>query len=179
MTVFLEPLLHEGRVRIIDVMLGGMVLVGVWFLVPDFTLRNDYTIGVCLGIFSALALSLRNILHRRCRRQYGALQLLIYHVIGICLLFGAAPVLDPQPMPAHTIGWLVLLGILFTAVPHGCIVTSLHRLPAKTVVLVSSLMLVYGAVLAWLVLGEIPTRDTVIGAALIMTAATVETLRGG
>lgn len=42
---------------------------------------------------------------------------------------------------------------------------------------IASLMVVYGALFAWLLLGETPAIRTAIGGILVLGAATAETLR--
>jgi drug/metabolite transporter (DMT)-like permease len=61
-TTFLEPLLLKTKFEKTHVLLGFLVLIGIYFLVPEFDLSNQHTKAVGFGVFSALCYSLRNII---------------------------------------------------------------------------------------------------------------------
>ncbi len=174
LTVFLEPLFGETRLRSFDVLLGLCVLAGVYLMVPEFSWENRYAQGVAWGLVSAVFLSLRNILHRRAQRNYGGPQLMIYQIAGLITLFAVLVAVDPLPVTRTNAGLLVVLGLIFTAIPHTLIVIALRHLSARTVLLVTSLMLVYGTALGWLLLGEVPRASTLVGGAIIATCAVIE-----
>ena len=53
-TAFLEPILLGNKFKKSNLILGLMVLVGIYFLVPEFSLENDYFKAIGFGVFSAL-----------------------------------------------------------------------------------------------------------------------------
>ena len=71
---------------------------------------------------------------------------------------------------------LLLLGTVFTALPHALIAASLRHLRAKTFSLIACMQPFYGVVLAVLLLGEQPTWGTLLGGLLITSASVYETL---
>lgn len=54
MTALLEPLFSKQKLNGIHILLALFVLVGVYFLVPDFSIENDEAKGILFGVFSAL-----------------------------------------------------------------------------------------------------------------------------
>ncbi len=162
----------------IDLSLGVVVFIGVCFLSPSMSWESEYTQGVLLGVISAVFLALRQVLHTRTRaRTASGLVLLFYQLLGIGALFAFsglsadAAALKPNWM------LLLMLGSLFTALPHFLNISALRVLEAKTVLIITSLMLPYGIVLSAWLLHEIPSNRTLFGCALVMFAATVENLR--
>ena len=177
-SVLLESAMRRQRPDTIDLLLCGIVLLGVCCLVPNFDWENGYLKGVVFGLISAVLLTLRQNLHYRSRaKSASGLVLLFYQLIGVAVLFtfsGFHTV--PAELEANW-GKLLLLGVFFTAIPHFLNVSALRELEAKTVLIITSLMLPYGIVLSILFLGEIPSARTLLGCALVMSAATAENLR--
>lgn len=178
LTVLIEPVLGKTRLHVQDVVLGFIALYGVYLLVPEFSWQNDYAAGVGLGLLSSVFLSLRNVLHRSAQRGYEGPHLMVYQCIGVVVSLTWCPLVAPVAVDLHDIGLIVLLGAVFTAVPHGLIAAALRHLPAKSVTLQASLMLVYGVALAWLLLGETPRGSTFAGGAIIAVCAMIEGRKG-
>jgi threonine/homoserine efflux transporter RhtA len=72
---------------------------------------------------------------------------------------------------------LVLLGVCFTALPH----TLRHAQPAapqgEQCGIIATLLPIYGALGAALLLGEVPALRTAVGGGVILAAIAVETWR--
>lgn len=178
-TVFLEPLFHGENPHIKDVLSALAVLVGIYLLVPEFSLSNETTQGLLWGIFSALFFSLRNIVQGHYFKGYTARHSLFYQtlVTFIVLLpfsYGVIP-------EVTNIQWgqLLLLGLFFTALPHTLFAFSLLNLKAKTVSLVACVQVVYATCFAALVLSEWPQLSTIIGGFIVVSAAMYESYTAG
>jgi drug/metabolite transporter (DMT)-like permease len=78
---------------------------------------------------------------------------------------------------AHDVMLLLVLGVFCTALAHTMFIGSLRRVSAHTASVVASLEPVYGIALAVLLLGEVPSPRTFVGALLIVGAALVATRR--
>lgn len=173
-TVFLEPLFHGERPHLVDVLSGFAVLFGIYLLMPEIELDNTATQGVLWGVFSALMFSLRNIIQGKHCSHITARHALLYQslvVILVLLPFGG------QVIPEVTqVQWwqLLLLGVLFTALPHTLFAHSLLHLKAKTASLVACMQVFYATLFAAIVIEEIPTTSTVIGGLIIIAAAMYE-----
>ncbi len=175
-TVFLEPLFHGEKPHIIDLLISIVVLFGISLMLPDFSLENSTTLGVVVGVFSALMMSLRNIMQRRYFSSYSASQALFYQVLVVAvvlLCFTDTVVLDIENNQ-----WclLVLLGIVFTAVPHTLFAHGLIHLKAKTVSLIACVQVVYATMFAAVLLGERPSVNVLIGGLIVISAAMYESL---
>ncbi|MDY6978840.1 MAG: DMT family transporter [Pseudomonadota bacterium] len=178
-TVFLEPLFHGEHPHWVDVVSGAGVVFGIYLLVPEFNLDDMTTRGVLWGILSALLFSLRNIIQGRYFNRYPAKHALLYQIlitIGVLLPFGSAVI--PQVTSVQW-GQLLLLGVVFTALPHTLFAFSLRHFKAKTASLVACLQVVYATLFAAWLLGEWPAITTVAGGVIVVTAAIFETYVAG
>ena len=79
---------------------------------------------------------------------------------------------------ASTNSWLMLLllGTVFTALPHALIAASLRHLRAKTFSLIACMQPLYGVFLAIILLNETPGWSALVGGMLITSASVYETL---
>ncbi|MEM9340182.1 MAG: DMT family transporter, partial [Bacteroidota bacterium] len=61
-TAVLEPILLKKKFETVHLVMGLIVLVGIYLLAPDVDVENQYFVGMCLGVISAVFFSLRNIM---------------------------------------------------------------------------------------------------------------------
>jgi drug/metabolite transporter (DMT)-like permease len=153
------------------------VLAGVAILVPDFSLSSNVARGVLLGVVSAACFAARNMLTRGVVARHGGGKVTLYQLAASALLLLPAAWLFGTPLTARESGKLLLLGVLFTALPHTLYTRSLRHLRATSAGIIATLLPIYGAIAAALLLGEIPAPRTLFGGAVILAAISVETLR--
>ena len=177
MTVFMEPLLKGTKVHWGDVASGLFVLVGIYFLVPEFDINNNMTQGVLWGVVSAFTFALRNMLLGYWFSGQSAARSMSYQVLIVAVLM--TPVLFLTHHVPSQLDWslILILGLLFTAFSHTLFGYSLRYLKAKTVGLVACMQPVYGVIYGVIFLHSIPDASTFIGGAIIVTAAVYESLR--
>ena len=175
MTVIAEPLLTGNKIKLIDMISGILVFIGVILLIPEANFSNDTTLGIAIGILSAMLFTARNLLQKRYFTQYSGPHAMFYQTLV------AAVFLMPwheTPLNSITLDvWelIILLGIVFTAAPHALFTSALRQLSAKTVGLVSCLQPFYGAMLALMILGERLNLNTLLGGTIIVATAIFET----
>jgi drug/metabolite transporter (DMT)-like permease len=85
-------------------------------------------------------------------------------LIMVPLLFGAERVVPN----AEEVGYVVLLGVVFTALSGYLYIWLIRKVTAQTMGVVAYLEVVSGALLAWAVLGETLTWEVVVGGSLII-----------
>jgi len=130
-TVFLEPLFKGKKPHIRDVFSALVVLLGVYFLVPEFSMENQITQGILWGILSALCFALRNIIQGQYFKGYSAHHSLLYQItVTLIVLLPFSYTVIPEVTTTQW-GLLLLLGVFFTALPHTLLVYSLLKLKAK------------------------------------------------
>ncbi len=175
MTVLIEPIFTGNKIQRVDILSGLTVLIGVTLLIPEADLGNDVTLGIVIGILSAVLFTARNILHKRYFSAYSGPQAMFYQTAVAVLFLAPWHSVDITQIEQGVWGLILLLGIIFTAAPHSLFTSALRHLSAKTVSLVSCLQPFYGAVLALLFLGEHLDLKTAIGGSLVVATAIFET----
>ncbi|MEW9797411.1 DMT family transporter [Alteromonas sp. CYL-A6] len=175
-TVLLEPFFERISLVWQDLFSAIVVVTGIALMVPEVSLDNDITLGVMVGVLSAILYSLRNLLHRKHFSHYSGAKAMAWQtlIVSLCVLPFMSD--DVAGASASTWGLLVLLGTIFTALPHAMIAASLRYLRAKTFSLIACMQPFYGVILAILLLGESPGWKTLLGGILITSASVYETL---
>ena len=175
-TVLIEPLFEKTGLVWQDIVSALAVVAGVYLIVPESTLENEITLGVLIGIASAVLYAFRNIIHRKYFKQYSGAKAMAWQTLVISIVM--LPTIGNSIAQASTHDWLMLLllGTVFTALPHALIAASLRHLRAKTFSLIACMQPLYGVALAIVVLDESPTLSTLIGGILITSASVYETL---
>jgi drug/metabolite transporter (DMT)-like permease len=176
-TVFIEPFFSRTRPHLADIFCGLLMVVGVLMLVPELNLSNAVTQGVCWGVFSAFFAALRNVLQAHYLRDYRGDFSMFWQCLVIALVCLPLMSSAPAAISEHDLWLLLLLGVVFTALPHSLFANCLRYLRAKTVGLIGCLQPVYGIFLAWLVLHEDPSLMTLLGSGIIVMAAAAENYR--
>ncbi|WP_340063011.1 DMT family transporter [Ascidiimonas aurantiaca] len=176
-TAFLEPILLKSRFNRSQLLLALLVLVGIYFLVPEFSLENSYTVAVLLGVLSALFYSLRNIIVKKHIPRYNGIALMWYQLLVITIFL--VPVI---PFFAWTgvVGQLpaiLMLALFTTALGHTLYVMSFRHFSVTTASIMGSLQPLYGIIFGMVFLHEIPSWSTVIGGTLILISVIVEGMR--
>jgi drug/metabolite transporter (DMT)-like permease len=178
----LEPLFFREKLHGRDLLLAAVALVGVAVLVPSLALNDAVTKGVLWGAASGLTFAVLSLLNRKFVRAHSSITIALYQdgFAALTLL----PLVMARP-PSWNVGdvlLLVVLGIVCTAVAHSLFIAGLHAVRARTASMIVCLEPVYGALLAVVIVGEIPTVRTLLGGLVILAVAlcaTVHATRGG
>ena len=176
-TTMLEPLFFKTKLNIKHVLLGFVVLIGIYFLTPEFNLNNNYTKGVLFGLASSVFYALRNILTKKNIAHYHGSMIMFYQLILVSLVLW--PVLLVFESNPSTNDWqaLITLALFTTAIGHTLFVMSFKNFTISTASIMSSIQPVYGILFGILFLSEIPSRNTLIGGLLIITTVVIENIR--
>lgn len=174
-TVFLEPLFNKSKPKAKDIISAVVVIIGIYLLIPNVNLGDDITLGVVTGVVSALFFAIRNITHKRYFSEYGGPQTMFYQTLVASLMLCAFIEVPITQINDTDLILLLIAGVVFTAMPHSLFAASLKHLSAATAGLISCLQPLYGTILAIIILHERPSVMTLIGGALIVSAACFET----
>ena len=174
---FLEPLLFRRKLKMRNIIIAVIVLIGVLITIPEFSLENRMFIGILIGMASAFAYAILTIINKRMAEKYGGTLTAFYEQAT------AAVVLLPFILGAKIrpsipdIALLLFLGVITTALAHTLFISSLKALPAQLAGICSSMETVYGILFAMILLGEIPAIREIIGAVVIVAAVIFAQMR--
>lgn len=176
-TALLEPLFFKTKLNNKHVLLGIVVLIGIYFLTPELNLNNNYTKGVLFGLISSVFYALRNILSKKNIAHYHGSMIMLYQLIIVSLvLWPVFFVFEAKPTSNDWAG-LIALALITTAIGHTLFVMSFKNFSIGTASIMSSVQPVYGILFGMFFLSEIPSGSTIIGGFLIVTTVVIENMR--
>jgi len=173
----LEPLFVKTKLDYVHIILGAIVLIGIYILAPAFDLNNDDVKGVLFGLFSAICYALRILILKKHVKNYNGTMLMLYQIILITIIL--SPVLcfmDGSGIKSE-LPFVLLLALLTTAIGHTMFIKSLKHFKASAASIISSAQPIFGIILAFFFLNEIPTWNTFFGGLLIVSTVIVESVR--
>lgn len=174
MTTLLEPLLLKKPFEKRHLILAGLVVVGVYFLVPQGNDNGNVLLGLGLGLASALVYALRNVLMKTQVEDIDGSVMMVYQsavtmLLLVPLLFFIPAWPTPRAWP-----YLIALGLLVTGLGHTLLLNSFKYFSVSQASLISCVQPIYGICLGIIFFREIPGWSAVIGGALILSAVLVE-----
>ena len=166
---FLEPLFFKEKLKTIDIITAGAVFIGILLVIPDFNFSNNITKGGFFGIISGFTFAILALVNRRNARISDSIAIAFYQNL-FAAIFLVLPISTMQVVPPQL--WdlpnLIFLGVIFTALAHTLFIKSLALIRAQTAAVISGLEPVYGIILAFFMLNEIPQIRTLIGGFIII-----------
>ena len=176
-TAFLEPLFLKTKFNPIHIVLGVIVLCGIYILAPEFNLESAHMQGIGFGLISALCYSLRILIMKQQIATYNATALMFYQVLFISILLVPTLFFMNTANIETQYPYVLLLALLTTAIGHTLMVQKLHYFSVATASIISSVQPIFGIVLAFLFLSEVPTPKTFFGGLLILSTVVIESIR--
>ena len=173
----LEPLFLKVKFDPIYILLGLMVLTGLFILTPEFNIESTQVKGILFGVFSAFCYAVRMLILKQHVAKYNGTMLMFYQTVIITvLLLPTLFFMDISGLESQ-FPYLLLLAFLTTAIGHSLMLYSLKFFSASTASIISSLQPIFGIILAFFFLQETPTMRTFWGGSLILLTVVVESVR--
>jgi len=178
-TVLLEPLFSRERLDRRNLFFAALCLVGVFLIIPRFDLGDRVYQGVLWGLVSGLSFAVLTLFNRRLAQDHSSLTIAFFEDLFATIFVLPCLIALPLRLSSNDLVLLIVLGVLCTAVSHSLFIQGMQRVRAQTASIISSLEPVYGIVFALILLGEVPAVRTLVGGAIILTAALFVTLTEG
>jgi drug/metabolite transporter (DMT)-like permease len=182
-TALLEPLIMRHRIDRIELMLGALVIVGIFFI---FQVDPHFKTGILIGLLSALLGSLFPVLNKRILKRVSSENVTLYELSGGFLVLTLLMPLYLWLFPAPSLVpgwqdwvWLLVLSWLCTVLAFNLSMSALQHISAFTVNLSYNLEPVYGILLAFLLFREDKYlgKGFYIGFCLILLSIILQTVR--
>ncbi|WP_396602999.1 DMT family transporter [Algibacter sp. R77976] len=176
-TAFLEPLFTKSKLNPVHILMGLMVLIGIYILAPELNFENTHLKGILMGIFSAVCYSIRNLILKKHVHKYDGTVLMMQQVsIVSILLFPVMFKMDISNIQTQ-VPYLLILGLVTTAIGHSLFISSFKYFSVSTASIIGSAQPIFGIIMAFLFLNEIPNLNTFFGGALIIATVVIESMR--
>jgi len=173
----LEPLFSKTKFDPIHIILGLIVLIGIYILAPEFDLKSSQVQGILFGVFSALCYAIRILMLKGHVDKYNGTTLMFYQVIIITVLLIPVLIYEDTSNIKTQYPYVIILALLTTAIGHTMFVNSLKYFKASTASIIGSMQPVFGIIIAYFFLNEIPTIHTFVGGTLILATVVIESVR--
>lgn len=174
---FIEPYWFKEKIKISDILVAIVAFVGILIVVPKFEIGNEMTKGAIIGIFSGFTYAIFSIGNRKFTEKYSGALISFYEQIAVIILLIPMCILSPIVITPREIILIALLGIVFTAFAHTLVISSLKYVKTQVASVIFSLEPLYSIIAAMYILGEIPSKKTIIGGIIILIAVLYSTLK--
>ena len=157
-TAFFDPLIFKRRINLIEVLLGMLVIAGIFII---FNFHPQYKVGIIFGILSAVGSALFPIFNKKLLTRFTPQTLTLYELGGGFLLLSLLMPFYLQQFPATYYlptnwdwVWLFILAWLCTVLCFDLQLNALKKLSPFTANLTYNLEPVYGIVFSFLFFRE-------------------------
>ncbi len=176
-TALLEPLFTKTKLNPIHIFLALLVLIGIYILAPDFDFESNQVKGILFGVFSAFCYAIRNLMLKKPASVYNGTSLMMYQTLFLTILL--LPVMFFMDIGNITTQYpyVILLALVTTAIGHSLFISSLKYFSVSTASIIGSMQPIFGIIIAFIFLNEIPTFNTFIGGLIILSTVVIESLR--
>lgn len=177
MTALLEPLFIKSKLSSIHIFLGLLVLLGIYILAPDLNFESNNIKGILFGLASALCYALRILIIKLFAEKYHSSMLMCYQTFWITILLLPTLFLMDVSAIETQYPYVLMLALLTTSIGHTLMVNSLKYFSVSTATIISSVQPIFGIILAFIFLNEIPQWNTFVGGLLILITVAIESIR--
>jgi drug/metabolite transporter (DMT)-like permease len=177
-TSFLEPLLQKRRIFWLEVLIGLIIIGGIYLI---FQYEFDYYEGIIYSLISAFLNGLFIVLNRNISNRFHPGVISFYEMIGgfvaITLFFAVSGQISYSLVDISWIDffYLLVLGFVCTSYAFSALVEIMKYLSAYTVVLAVNMEPIYGIILAFFIFGESEKMSGgfYLGALVIMSSVII------
>lgn len=176
-TAILEPLFYKRKISIGDVIVGLLIIFGIYLI---FKFEFQYWQGIIFGLLAAFCASIFSILNGKMVKKSNPAIITFYEMIGAWIVVSILMLYSNQftaemDLSVTDLIYLLVLGSVCTAFAYVLGVAVMKELSAFTVALTTNLEPVYGIILAILIIGhkEKMSGGFYAGAIIIMGAVFV------
>ncbi|PCJ96940.1 MAG: EamA family transporter [Flavobacteriaceae bacterium] len=156
-TAILEPFWYKRKMIWYEVLLGGIVIVGLYII---FKIETEYVFGIVLALTASFLASVFALINGKYVKQYRASIISFYELlsgmvfVSCYLLFSGTIDMDFFVLTINDWFYLVLLASICTAYAFIAGVHVMRHISPYTVMLSVNMEPVYGIILAFLILGD-------------------------
>lgn len=157
-SAILEPIFFRRKINLLEIILAIVVSICV---IVIFNATPEYKMGIIIGVLCSFLSALFAVLNSKLAKSIKPTKVTFYEMIGglftlsiIILLFQNDAISEIINISWSNLGWLVLLGVIFTAYAQIESVDLLKHVSAFTLMLNVNLEPIYGIILASIIFGD-------------------------
>lgn len=160
-TSLLDPLMSKRKIQIYEVVLGLMVIVGLYVI---FRFEFDYALGLTMAILSAMLGSVFTIINSKLTNYHNPYMITFYEMAGACIsiafFFPFYSAFMTEDNMLHLLPnssdwmYLLILSLVCTVYAYSASVELMKHITAFAMNLSTNMEPIYGIVLAVIIFGE-------------------------
>lgn len=178
-TALLDPLVKGHRIRILELLLGAVVMTG---LVVIFSFDFQYPMGLLFGILSGVTIAIFAVINSIIVKRISSIVITFYEMTGAAIVIALfLPYYQNNFTPDGQLHldaslldwvWIAILAIVCTVYAYAAAIELMKRVSVFFIQLSLNLEPVYGIILALLIFGESEVMGPTfyIGAVIILGA---------
>ncbi len=167
--IFLGWIFLKAKPRIIDIFTIAFAFWGTYLIIPEFSLKNNITLGLAISIVSGLFFAMLPILHQKSQFISGTQRALGQYIFAIPLFLFFIPKYD---FNLNNADWysLLYLGICGTFMAHTLWINVTTKLNTTVTSLIFYIIIPITMTVSYFWLGEEMKFNKLLGALMIVTA---------
>jgi drug/metabolite transporter (DMT)-like permease len=177
-TAFLEPIFHKRRIILYEILLGLVVIAGLFMIFQSNTI---YIEGIILALISAFLSALFSVINGNLAKQMPASTISFYELLSgvffitIFLLFSGSFDEKFFKITFNDLKYLLILSSICTAYAFIASVKVMKYISPYTVMLTINLEPIYGIILALIIFGEKEhmSQNFYLGALIILSTVLI------
>lgn len=174
-TALFEPLFSRKKISKLEMMAGLMIIFGIFLI---FKFETQYTLGIILGLSSAVAASIFVIINSKQIQNREAPVIAFYELAGALFwislfLLGTNGFNNSMKLRLTDLVYLLILGTICTSLAYVAGVAVMKELPPFRVALVSNLEPIYGILMAFVFFGDMDKMTAGFWAGAIIIISTM------
>ncbi len=174
---FLEPLIYHEKLSVRSLVSAIVLFVGVVITIPEFSMKNQVTIGIVWGMLSSLTYAIITLANRYFSGKYQGRIVSLYEQGTAAIVLLPTIFFVKVTWRLQDIVGVALIGCICTAFAYSLYISAQKKVKAQTAGLISGMETVYGILYAFMLLSEIPTTREIIGGVVILSVGLYSSLK--
>lgn len=166
-TSILEPLVNKKRVKLFEVLLGLVIIVGIYIV---YQVNLSYKLGLIMAVVSAFLAAVFNVINGNLAKKHHHYAITLYEMMGACLMiilfipiytrFFSSTGIFEWHLSLSDFLYLLVLALLCTVYAFSASVELLKRISVFASNLFIHMEPIYGIILAVLFFGDTEKMDS-------------------
>lgn len=173
----LSPFFSKEKILSKDIFSACLMMAGVFIMIESWDFGESGTLGVFLGLLSAVTYAFLSLINRNFSQKYPSAFISFFEQGFACLFLLPSLFIVRPTFDFKNIMLLFVLGVIFTGISHTLFISGLKSVKPQTAGIISGLETIYSIVFAFLLFREIPSAREVMGGAVILGVVFYTTLR--
>lgn len=173
-TALIEPIYFKTKFNKRHLILACIVLIGLYIMAPEIDFSNNATKGIISGVLSAFLYALRNLSMKSNSSKYDSSVLMFYQFLFVAIVFSPFVVTSDIDKTFSFYPYILFLSLFTTAMGHTMFIRSFKNFNVSTASIIASSQPVFGILLGFIFLNEIPNYTTIIGGCIILSTVFIE-----